>query len=175
MERTEPVRRVRLSVMLVLGVAAAVAAGLLALMWWQVQPAGAVTDPGRIVFVSDRNYTVGNGGSTYNPNDIYSMKPDGSDVVRLTEKPGWEWNPSISPDGSKVVFMGTTINPDGSWSDDIYVVNADGSGGLTNVTRNRTNENGIYEFYPSWSASGQKLVVMGVRYDSNNWTWTSTR
>ena len=36
--------------------------------------------------------------------DIYSMRPDGSDVLRLTDSMGYDGGPFYSPDGSKIVY-----------------------------------------------------------------------
>lgn len=49
-------------------------------------------DGGRLVFTSDR----------FGNNDIFSMKPDGSDLRRLTYHSGIEFANSISPDGKYV-------------------------------------------------------------------------
>ena len=54
---------------------------------------------GRIFFSSDRD------GEQPSPQyDLYSMKPDGSDVVRLTDTPGDEFLPSASADGRWIVY-----------------------------------------------------------------------
>ncbi|MBI4606633.1 MAG: PD40 domain-containing protein [Planctomycetes bacterium] len=54
--------------------------------------------------------------------DIYSAKPDGSDLRRLTDTPGYDAEATISPDGRKIAF--TSVR-DGDL--DVYVMNADGS------------------------------------------------
>lgn len=49
--------------------------------------------------------------------DLWTARPDGSDVKRLTAHPGPETSPAISPDGSSVAFTGTYDgNPD------VYVI-----------------------------------------------------
>ncbi len=55
--------------------------------------------------------------------DIYSAKPDGSDLKRLTDTKGYDAEATISPDGKRIVF--TSVR-DGDL--DVYVMNADGSG-----------------------------------------------
>jgi tricorn protease len=53
--------------------------------------------------------------------DLWTSKPDGSDVRRLTAHPGPEASPAISPDGKLVAFTGTYDgNPD------VYVIGVDG-------------------------------------------------
>ncbi len=51
------------------------------------------------------------------------MKPDGSELRRLTDERGRDQGPAWSPDGTRIVFMS---DRDGDW--EIYVMNADGSG-----------------------------------------------
>lgn len=84
--------------------------------------------------------------------EIYTMNPDGSDVVRLTsdaaddERPGW------SPDGRQIVFGSRRGgNPD------IYVMNADGSG-LRRVTTQPGED-----YAPQWSADGARIVFRSSR------------
>jgi TolB protein len=48
--------------------------------------------------------------------EIYSMKPDGSGVVRLTNSPGLDYLSSWSPDGKQISFANST---------GIYIMNAD--------------------------------------------------
>lgn len=54
--------------------------------------------------------------------DIHAMRPDGSDVRRLTDSPGLDEGPVWSPDGTKIAFSSAR---DGQ--QEIYVMNADGS------------------------------------------------
>jgi Tol biopolymer transport system component len=54
--------------------------------------------------------------------DIYTIEPDGSDVIRLTDAPGQDHDPCWSPDGRRIVF---TSDRDGAR--DLYVMDADGS------------------------------------------------
>jgi Tol biopolymer transport system component len=54
--------------------------------------------------------------------DIYVMRPDGTDVHRLTDSPGLDEGPVWSPDGTKIAFSSAR---DGQ--QEIYVMNADGS------------------------------------------------
>ncbi|MCC6458460.1 MAG: serine/threonine-protein kinase [Caldilineaceae bacterium] len=65
----------------------------------------------RILFMSDR---TGNW-------DIYSMNPDGSDLLQLTDLPGVEGLATASPDGNNIAFL---TDRDGVWS--LYVMRPDG-------------------------------------------------
>jgi Tol biopolymer transport system component len=79
--------------------------------------------------------------------DIYSTRPDGSDLQRLTNTPGYDAEGTLSPDGRTIVF---TSERDGDL--DIYTMNTDGS----NVRR-LTTELG-YDGGPFFSHDGTKIV-----------------
>jgi Tol biopolymer transport system component len=53
--------------------------------------------------------------------DIYSMNPDGSDLLQLTDLPGVDGLATASPDGSNIAFL---TDRDGVWS--LYVMRSDG-------------------------------------------------
>ncbi len=84
----------------------------------------------KIVFVSNKN---GN-------EDIFSMNLDGSELTQLTDYPGNDMYPSVSPDGKKIAY---TSDIGGSWQ--ILIMNWDGTG-KTQITAN-PERNG----YPAWS------------------------
>jgi Tol biopolymer transport system component len=80
--------------------------------------------------------------------DIYTMDPDGTDAVNITQTPGHnEGNPSWSPDGTKIAFDGY---PDIA---DIFIISPDGTG-LTNLTA----ASDIDGYDPAWSPDGSKIV-----------------
>lgn len=66
----------------------------------------------RIIFSSDLNGTM----------DIYTMNTDGTNLHRITEDPGSELYPSISPDGRKIIFIS---DEDKNWN--IFMINLDGT------------------------------------------------
>jgi Tol biopolymer transport system component len=78
--------------------------------------------------------------------DIFSARPDGSDVVRLTHTPGYDAEATIAPDGT-IVF---TSARDGDL--DIYTMRPDG----TDVRR-LTDRPG-YDGGPFFSWDGAKIV-----------------
>jgi Tol biopolymer transport system component/photosystem II stability/assembly factor-like uncharacterized protein len=95
----------------------------------------------RIVFESDRDGDY----------DIYSMNPDGSDVVNLTNNGVKDEEPVLSPNGKKIAFSTTR---DGNYN--IYVMNADG----TNPTQITANT--AVDEFPAWSPNGTQ-----ISWDSN--------
>ncbi len=60
--------------------------------------------------------------AVYSSYDIFSVRPDGTDLLRLTDTPGYDAEATVAPDGSKVVF--TSVR-DGDL--DLYLMNLDGT------------------------------------------------
>ncbi|MEJ2182007.1 MAG: hypothetical protein P8Y66_00615 [Nitrospirota bacterium] len=81
------------------------------------------------------------------PYDIFVAEADGSGLTRITDNPGYDAEPVVSSDGTRVVFGSQR---DGDF--DIYVMNADGSG-----QRRLTGEVG-YDGGPWFSPDGKKIV-----------------
>jgi Tol biopolymer transport system component len=81
------------------------------------------------------------------PFDIYSAKPDGSDLKRLTSNNVYTAESVVSPDGKKIVF---TSLKDGDL--DIYTMNVDGSD-----VKRLTSTPG-YDGGPWWSPDGKRIV-----------------
>ncbi|HTR02731.1 MAG TPA: hypothetical protein VMN82_06000 [Thermoanaerobaculia bacterium] len=79
--------------------------------------------------------------------DIYSARPDGSDIRKLFSSPDYDAEATVSPDGKSIVF---TSARDGDL--EIYTMNADGS----NVRR-LTHTPG-YDGGPFFSEDGKKIV-----------------
>lgn len=82
---------------------------------------------------------------------LYIMNADGSNAVQLHEDPSvYSVEPSWSPDGRKIVFVAGSTGT----ADDIYVVNADGSG----VTALTQSASGIVNDQPEWSPDGTQIA-----------------
>ncbi len=79
--------------------------------------------------------------------DVYTARPNGDDLQRLTTEPGYDAEATLSPDGETIVF---TSMRDGDL--DIYSMNVDGS----NVQR-LTDRLG-YDGGPFFSSDGSKIV-----------------
>lgn len=93
------------------------------------------------------DYSRGYVWPIYNSYQIYSARPDGSDLKPLTNAPGYNAEATITRDGKRIVFT-STRNGDL----DIYSMNADGSD-----VKQLTHELG-YDGGPFWSYDGKKIV-----------------
>ncbi|MFH1963116.1 MAG: carboxypeptidase regulatory-like domain-containing protein [bacterium] len=87
------------------------------------------TNAGRIVFVSNQ--------------EIYSVYPDGSGLLRLTDNQADDHDPNISPDGSTVVFVS---------DNELCLMNIDGT------CQMRLTGTGINKHSPSFSSDGKQIV-----------------
>ena len=97
---------------------------------------------GRIVFSSNRDGNY----------EIYSMHPDGSDQVRLTNTPDErELSPSSSPDGNKILYTHRQ-GPSDFYESKVYVMNADGT---NRVNLSRADS---FDEYPAWSPDGSRIA-----------------
>jgi WD40 repeat protein len=96
--------------------------------------------------------------------DIWTMNPDGTDQVNLTNTSATEHDPNWSPDGSKIVFKDGTRG--------FFVMNADGSG-VTDLGSGPTPD-----FYPAWSPDGTKIAfsaqtvrIVAMMADNPGFRW----
>lgn len=123
------------------------------------------TDGKKIVFNSARrtNYSkltehqLDNGGYNY---EVYVMNVDGSDVVQLTDFFEWDTYPSISPDGSQLLWR--RVYPDGGsgpsgLNSEILLSDIDGSN-VENLTNHAS-----FDGYPVWSPDGSSIAFASNR------------
>lgn len=80
---------------------------------------------------------------------IFTVNPDGSGLLLITDTGGNDFRPQYSPDGTKIAF-----ESDADGDLDVYTCNANGTG-LTKITNNTVDD-----FAPSWSPDGTKLVFI---------------
>ena len=106
----------------------------------------------RILFVSNRD---GN-------DEIYSMRFDGSNVVRLTTNEVPDGRAAWSSNGQHNAWVSGTAG-----ARDIYVMNANGSG-----VRNITNTPNADEDFPEWSPHGNRVIFSSNR-DGNHEIYVS--
>ncbi len=90
--------------------------------------------------------------------EIYTMRADGGDRVKLTTANTTQATPRWSPDGTKIAF---STARDGN--SEIYVMNADGSS-PANISNFPSNA----EFSPSWSPDGALLAFYSNRTGSTD-------
>jgi TolB protein len=93
------------------------------------------------------DYSKGYVWPVYDSYDIYTAKPDGTDLKQLTKTPGYDAEATITRNGKKIAF---TSMRNGDL--DIYVMNADGS-----HVKQLTHELG-YDGGPFWSYDGKKIA-----------------
>ncbi len=79
--------------------------------------------------------------------DIFTVRPDGRRIKRLTRSPAIDIAPSWSPDGEQIAFVS-----DRSGSPQIYIMDSDGK----NVRR--LTYEGTYNTHPAWSPDGQWIA-----------------
>jgi hypothetical protein len=91
------------------------------------------------------------------PTDIYVMDVDGSNVVRLTDDLGSEYQPVWSPDSRRIAFARSLGDPQLSHPA-IFTMDPDG----TDV-RQISSADGGSDFWPSWSPDGSQLVFAAIR------------
>ncbi len=85
--------------------------------------------------------------------DLFRANRDGSDLVRLTDAPGYDAEASYSPDGSSIVF---TSFRDGDG--EIYIMDADGKN-----PRRITHSKG-YDGGPFFSPDGKRIIYRSDRH-----------
>jgi Tol biopolymer transport system component len=108
-------------------------------------------DGRRLVFVSQRD---GN-------SEIYVMNADGSGQRNLTRNRAKDDLPTWSPDGRRIAFLRATRSSRGPlgvirfWGDELYVVNADGSG-LRRLPLNPRSKQYSLK-HPVWSPDGRTI------------------
>ncbi len=119
-----------------------------------LMPACAVFEP-RMLFLRAWD-------STWARSDIYTMRPDGTDIRRLTTDgmPTQKMSPSYSkwsPDGRRIAFA---RRADSSMiRSQIFVINADGTG-----LRNLSNQTVAFDWAPDWAPDGTRIVFQSDRH-----------
>ncbi len=111
--------------------------------WSSWSPDGAT-----IAFASFRDSTGPDGTSS-----LYSIRPDGTGLTRLTDGTGSDGMPAWSPDGEQIAF--TSDREPGNW--DIYVVDSTGSGLI------RLTDDPAADAWPSWSPDGRQIAFQSDR------------
>lgn len=90
--------------------------------------------------------------------DIYIKPINSSVVTRLTDDPGQDVMPAVSPDGQYIAYCS---DRNGSW--DIFVMPAEG-GKSVQVTTDAS-----HDLHPSWSPDGSRLVFCRLGQQTGRW------
>jgi Tol biopolymer transport system component len=114
-----------------------------------------------IVFVSERDAWPRETVPVQNNTEIYKIRADGSQLIRLTNNPAPDRDPSWSPDGNWVLFSSTRNANPAAWSGwvthEIYKVKADGSE-LIRLTDNPADDQS-----PSWCPDANWIAFISNR------------
>jgi Tol biopolymer transport system component len=96
--------------------------------------------------------------------DIWVMGADGSSRRRVTNAGGHDFDPSLSPDGHRVVFRTSrghyAPDPHGTGVEGIFVVDVDGS-------REREIQPRRGGLFPDWSPDGRRIALSTLRADGS--------
>jgi Tol biopolymer transport system component len=140
------------------GSGAALLNGLWTIGWDGSSPVRVTTDStdrgaswgktNRIAFQSTRDNPLGTAS------EIYTINPDGTGLVRLTNNPADDRDPAWSPDGTKIVFSSNRSPYLRGFVGHrhLWIMNADGTG-LTQLTYGSDDET-----QPAWSPDGTRIV-----------------
>lgn len=109
-----------------------------------------VVPSGRIVFSSNREVEGRENNPDYVNRDIYSVRTNGTWLVRLTGEAGYDGQPIWSPDNERIAF---TSDRTGRWQ--IWTMEADGSN-----PRQLTHDPAAAQT-PDWSPDGQHIAYDG--------------
>jgi TolB protein len=106
---------------------------------------------GRLVFASDR--------TDRRFLQLWTMNPDGSDPLQLTDGPENKENPRWSPDGRRILYTkpGGVDSFGNDLGLDLFVMNADGSG-VQNLTQSPGDDT-----FGRWAPNGQSIAFTSTR------------
>lgn len=85
--------------------------------------------------------------------ELYTMKPDGSDVKQLTRTAYDEGDPVWSPDGKQILYGADMGN--GNW--EVFLMNADGS------NARRLTNHPASDGHSHWSPDGTRIIFNSAR------------
>ncbi len=89
--------------------------------------------------------------------EIFIMDADGKNEAQLTNRPGYDGGPQVSPDGKRIAFYGKSEK--GKY--DIFLMDTDGKN-LSNLT-----DDDAEDYSPNWSPDGKWIAW--TRGDSKNY------
>jgi len=116
----------------------------------------------RIQFLGRTNVLVYESSCLVPSADLYSIAPDGSGLARLTSTPQHEFDPALSPDGSRVAYVRQLLADrcDGC-AQSLWVTSP-----AKQLTSPSENDPAPFDDSPSWSPDGTLLVFSQSGPDS---------
>ena len=103
--------------------------------------------------------------------EIYKINLDGSNFVRLTNNSAYDYDPSFSADGTRIVFVRADINAYGPY---IYIINADGTGekkvytaATGTINTPVFSPNGNYMYF-RWDDGASTIGLYRINSDGTN-------
>jgi Tol biopolymer transport system component len=122
------------------------------------------SDGQRIVFNSDRTTPNPDAPWSERWHEIFSMRADGGDVRQHTQCKAVCTYPSLSPDGTKLLYRKVIESAGLDWglgtvekNSEIFTADLDG-GNETNLSKNAA-----FDGWPLWSSDGQRIVFASNR------------
>ncbi len=87
--------------------------------------------------------------------NLFAVRPEGGDVVQITDTQGLDGSPSWSPDGRHIAFVSNR-----SGNPELYLTTVDGTS-LTRLTDNPSEEGN-----PHWSPDGSRIAFFSSRSEN---------
>ncbi|HPZ08288.1 MAG TPA: SH3 domain-containing protein [Candidatus Eremiobacteraeota bacterium] len=115
-----------------------------------------------LLFTSNRDSDYKDLKVKYPPREVYLLKLESFKVLNLTNHPSDDYNPVISPDGSKIAFL--SDRKDGTSCPDIFIMKAGGKDVLQ-LTDIKGDKNDI-----SWSPDSSD-IVFHLNQQGNNYIY----
>jgi Tol biopolymer transport system component len=112
-------------------------------------PTASAPATGRIDLSSLTGRIAFSGGPPH-AEDVFLINANGTGLARVTSDPAADFDPTWSPDGTRIAYR---HQPGDDSTTDIDVIEADGS-----AARDVTRNDGVSDWGPSWSPDGRRIA-----------------